>query len=177
MSSVMLGMVAMRAPAFAASIFARVWVMEVLMGHKTTSAAFMAAAMGAGGSWPDTSRGVIVTSMASAPRALAAWYRASPMGNFPSSVITRTFSPAFTFIQEVRTPFPISTKSTVFPPYDSSSITTRAARVLDRTTGFPETAWKRSFISTVYPMQSITTRSTSSSAAWRAACSSSSGGP
>ena len=72
MSSVILGMVAIRAPAFAASILARVWVMEVLMGHSTTSAAFMAAAMEAGGSCPDTSRGDMVTSMASAPSSLAA---------------------------------------------------------------------------------------------------------
>ena len=71
-SSVMLGMVATRAPALAASILARVWVMEVAMGAMTTSAAFMAAATAAGGSSPLTCRGVMVISRASAPRSWAA---------------------------------------------------------------------------------------------------------
>ena len=60
---------------------------------------------------------------------------------------------------------------------DNSSIRTRVAKVRDKMTGFPEISWNLAFISALYPMQSITTRSTSISAAWRAARSSSSGLP
>jgi len=71
-SSVMPGIVAMRAPAFTASFFALVCVMDVLIGQSTTSAFAIAAAIAAGGSCPETARGFMVTKSASAPSPLAA---------------------------------------------------------------------------------------------------------
>ena len=54
MSMVMPGMVTTRVPAAAALMRAFVCVMDFAVGHSATSAAFIAAATGAGGSSPAT---------------------------------------------------------------------------------------------------------------------------
>ena len=68
-SWVMPGMVASLAPFFTALIRALVWVRDFSVGQMITWDTAMAAATGAGGSSPETERGAICISMASAPRA------------------------------------------------------------------------------------------------------------
>jgi hypothetical protein len=98
-SSVIMGMVAMRAPARFASFLAWVCDIENAVGAMMTSTIFIIWAMAAGGSSPWRPRGSIFSNIASDLISLAAQNTASPMSSLMVSVMTRTFSPFWTFRQ------------------------------------------------------------------------------
>ncbi len=96
MSSVTCGSVPIRAPASHASRRAAVCERDCAVGHRTTSAAFIAAAIAAGGSVPCVARSAIIASRASAPARPAAPRSRSPRPSVDGLQTTRTCSPSRT---------------------------------------------------------------------------------
>ena len=84
------------------------------------SLAFMAAATGAGGSWPSVSRGTMTCRMGSAWTRYTAAAMASAMDRRDASVMISTFSPGFTLTQVDTTlsaPRAISIFFILLPPF------------------------------------------------------------
>ena len=92
-----------RAPCATASLTAWVWVMDLPTTHKKTSAAFIAAAAGAGGSCPSRSRGRMLQKTGSPPAAQTAAPSSSAMLMREGSVTISTVSPGFTLAQRLTT--------------------------------------------------------------------------
>ena len=95
-SSVTPGSVAIRAPASVAALRAAVWESDWTVGASTTSAAAIAAAIGAGGSAACETRSAITLSTPSAPAAWASARRRSPRPCVAGLQITSTSSPSRT---------------------------------------------------------------------------------